>query len=93
MQLGVFGRTSSKRSAHNKLVVFSVLGRSFLYKFIQGLILKPTQLYFLAKPSNVLIILRFLKFNSYFLLKALLDICVVDNINKKGYRFEINYVF
>lgn len=64
-----------------------------MHKFIVGSLLKPTQLYIYIKSLNLILVLFVLKNNSIILCQSLLDLVVVDYLDKGKERFELNYVF
>jgi len=65
---------------------------NILFGYIYGYIIKHKSLILFCTRSYLLPSLTIMKYNLLISLSSLTDITAVDHLNKKGTRFEINYV-
>jgi NADH:ubiquinone oxidoreductase subunit C len=76
-----------------KTSYYYIFLQSLMLKFINGFIVKPTQLYLSIDSYNLMYVMTFIKLNFICLFTSLLDIAVVDYPENSNKRFELNYVF
>jgi hypothetical protein len=66
---------------------------NLFYGSIYGYIIKQKTLIIYLNKLFILPVLTIMKYNMWISISSLTDIIAIDHLNKKGTRFEINYVF
>lgn len=76
----------------NKINYFLIVCYYFFFAFLNGLIIKKKVIILCINSLNIFPILNILKYNLFLLCDSLIDITVVDYLNRKSGRFELNYI-
>lgn len=77
---------------NQKINYFFIICYYFFFAFLNGLILKKKAIILSINSLNIFPVLNILKYNLFLLCDSLIDITVVDYLNRKSGRFELNYV-